>query len=223
MSFVSCKNLAAAPIGLRSTATATVNGNFEMQGFDGPKSPTPVRTAPIVMVVLAATMIGATCGVLIADPNALLLLRKYITSQLAGSADTASAKPETPKGIPTGLPSIVAIYYSSKPGSAQMAFDLEAADLVRTGRLRSPDRIYFDLQDRSRKQGTTRGLKTQKAVSIAGNLLTGVRISQRKPGATRIVLDLKRYCDFTYQTSPGPPSRLMVDILPRPTGDPASE
>ena len=104
-----------------------------------------------------------------------------------------------------------------------MAFDLEAVDLVRTGMLRSPDRIYFDLQDRSRKQDTLRRLKTQKTVSIAGDLLTGVRISQRKPGATRIVLDLKRSCDFTYQTSPGNPSRLMVEIRPCPAGGAASE
>jgi hypothetical protein len=201
-----------------------------MQYFDGRKSPTPVKTTPIVMIILAATMIGAPSGLLIADRDALPLLKKNIASQLAGvrsyllaGADTASAKPETPEVIPTGLSSIVAIYYSSKPDSAYMAFDLGVVDLVRAGKLRSPDRIYFDLQDRSREQGTSRRLKTQKAVSIAGNLLTGVRISQRKPGATRVVLDLKRSCDFTYQTSPGPPSRLMVEIRPCPTGAFTSE
>ena len=185
-----------------------------MQDSDGPKPPTPVTT-PMVMVILAATIIGAPSGILIADRDALPLLKESIASQLADvrshllvSANTASAKPETPEVIPIGLSSIVAIYYSSKLDSAHIAFDLEAADLVRTGKLRSPDRIYFDLQDRSREQGT------QKAVSIADNLLTGVRISQRKPGATRIVLDLKRSCDFTYQTSLGPPSRLMVEIRP---------
>jgi hypothetical protein len=207
-----------------------VNGNSRMQDFDGPKSPTPAKAAPIVMVVVAATMIGAASGILIADQDALLRLQKNIASQLAGvrgcmlaSAETASAKPETPKVIPTGLSSIGAIYYSSKPDSAHMAFDLEAAHLVRTGKLRSPDRIYFDLQDRSLERGTLRRLKTQKAVSIAGDLLTGVRISQREPGATRIVFDLKRSCDFTYQTSPGPPSRLMVEIRPCPTGALTSE
>ncbi len=206
-----------------------MNRNFEMQDFEGPKSPAPVRTGPVVMLVMAATMIGASSGLLIADRNALLLLKKDIASQLAGvrgyllaNAETTSAKPETPKVIPTGLSSIVAISYSSKPDSAHMAFDLKAVDLVRTGKLRSPDRIYFDLQDRSREQGALKQLKTQKAVSIPGNLLTGVRISQRKPGATRIVLDLKRSCDFTYQTLPGPPSRLMVEIRPRPTGAPSS-
>jgi len=219
------RNRAAHQIVLNSTDRDTVNRNMEMRRFDGPESPAPAKIAPVVIIVMAATMIGSTSGLFIADRNALLLLKKDIASQLAGirsylfaTADTASAQPEAPKVIPTGLPSIVAIYYSCEPGSAHMAFDLETADLVGTGKLRSPDRIYFDLQDRSRKRGTLKRPNTQKAVSIDGNLLTGVRISQRKPGATRIVLDLKQTCDFTYQTSPGPPSRLTVEIRPRPAG-----
>ncbi len=201
-----------------------------MQEYDGPRSSTTAKTAPIVMIVLAATMLGASSGVLLADRDALPFLEKNFASQLASvreyllpSARIESAKPETPDVIPTGLSSIIAIHYSSRPDSARMAFDLQATDLVRTGKLRSPDRIYFDLQERSREQGASRRLKTQKSVSLAGTLLTAVRISQRKQGATRIVLDLKRSCDFTYQTTPGPSSRLMVELRPSPTGAPASE
>ncbi len=228
-SFVSCENRVADRIGLNSTAGAIVNGNFQVQDFDGQRSPASVKTAPVVMVVLAATMIGASSGVLLADRDALAVLKNNLASRLAcvrgyllTTPDTAGAKPETPNVIPTGLSSIVAVQYSSKPDSTHMAFDLQATDLVRTGRLRNPDRIYFDLQDRSREQGASKPLKKQKTISIAGNLLTGVRISQRKQGATRIVLDLKCSCDFTYQTSPGPPSRLTVEVRPRPTGASAS-
>ena len=206
-----------------------MNRNIEMRDFDGPESRPPMKAAPVATVVLAAWMIGAPAGILIADGDALPFLKKTIASQLASvrsylrvSTDTASAKPETPEAIPTGLSSVVAIYYSSKLDSDHMAFDLGAVDLVRTGKLRSPDRIYFDLKDRSRDQGASKLLKTQKAVSIAGNLLTGIRISQRKSGATRIVLDLKRSCEFTYQTSLGHTSRLMVEIRPRPTSASAS-
>ncbi len=224
-SFAARKKRAVDLIRLNFSAGAAVNGNIQVQDFGGPKSPTSVRTAPVVMVVLAATMIGASSGVLLADRDALLLLKSNLASRLAGvrgylfsSADTATAKPETPNVIPTGLSTVAAIHYSSKPASAHLAFDLQAMDLVRTGKLRSPDRIYFDLKDRSLEQGTLKRPKMQKTISIAGNLLTGVRISQRRQGATRIVLDLKCSCDFTYQTSPGSPSRLMVDVRPRPTG-----
>ena len=206
-----------------------MNGNIQTQGFDAARSPASVKNGPVAMVILAATMIGASSGVLIADRDGLLVLKKNLASQLAGvrsyllaTPDSAKAKPETPNVIPTGLPSIVAIQYSSKPDSTHMAFDLQATDLIRTGRLRNPDRIYFDLQDRSREPGALKRPKMQKTVSIAGNLLTGVRISQRKQGVMRIVLDLKCTCDFTYKTSPGPPSRLMVEIRPRPASASAS-
>lgn len=215
---------------LNSTAGASVNGNLQSQGFDGPKSPASVKAAPVVMIVMAATMIGASSGILLADRDAFVLLKKNFASQLAGvrsyllaTPDTASVKPETPNVIPTGLSSIVAIRYSNKPDSTEMAFDLQAMELVRTGKLRNPERIYFDLQDRSREQGTVKRPKTQKTVAIAANLLTGVRISQRKQGTTRIVLDLKCSCDFTYKTSPGSPSRLTVEIRPRPTVASASD
>jgi hypothetical protein len=179
------------------------------------------------MIILAAMMIGASSGVLIADRDALVLLKKDLAAQLAAVRSRlrptrASAKPETPEVIPTGLSSIVAIQYFSRPESAQMAFDLQATDLVRTGKLRDPDRIYFDLQDRSREPGASKRLQKQKTISIAGNLLSGVRISQRKQGIIRIVLDLKCPCDFTYQTSPAPSSRLTVEIQPRPARASAS-
>jgi hypothetical protein len=201
----------------------TANANIEMQGFDGPKSPTVARTMPVAVVMLAAMMIGTPCGILMADRDILPFLKQNIASQLASvrnyllvNADTAGAKPETSEVIMTGLASIVAIHYSSRTDSAHVAFDLESMDLVRTERLRGPDRIYFDLQDRSREQGIVRRMKTKKAVSIAGSLLTRVRIARRNPGTTRIVLDLKRSCDYTYQTLSGPHSRLMVEIRPRP-------
>ena len=206
-----------------------MNGSIQEQDFDGPKSRASVKTAPVVMVVLAATMIGSSFGVIIADRDALPLLENNLAARLAGvrgyllaTPDAASPKPETPNVIPTGISSVVAIQYSSKPDSTHMAFDLQATDMVRMGELSNPDRIYFDLQDRSRKQSTLKRLNMQKTISIDGNLLTGVRIAQRKQGVTRIVLDLRCSCEFTYQTSPGPPSRLIVEIRPRLTGVPAS-
>lgn len=216
-------------MGFNSTAGVTVNANIRTQDFDESRSRASVTTGPVVMVILAATMIGASSGILLADRDALPILEKNFAQQLArfrsyllATPDTSSAKPEAPNVIPTGLSSIVAVQYSSKPDSTHMAFDLQATDLVRSGKLRNPDRIYFDLQARNREQGTLKGPNKQKTISIAGNLLTGVRISQRKQGAMRIVLDLKCSCDFTYQTSPGSPSRLMVEVRPRNTAASAS-
>ncbi len=183
-----------------------------------------MRTSSAVMVVWVATMVGVSGGVLLADRGAWLFLMNNLASQLAvvrgylfAPPHDASAKPEPANVIPTGFSSIVAIQYSSKPDSTHMEFDLQATDLVRSGKLRNPDRIYFDLQSRKHEQGAVKDLNKQKTVSIPGNLLTGVRISQRKQGAMRIVLDLKCSCDFTYQTSSGSPARLLVEVRPHPT------
>src|SRR3974390_2485353 len=117
-----------------------------MQDYAEPtSSPTPMKSAAIVMIVVAAMIVGASSGILIADRDALHLLKKSFASQLTrvgeylgASGATASAKPETTNVIPAGRPSIVAIHYSSKPGSTHVTFDLQSADLVRTGKLRNP-------------------------------------------------------------------------------------
>ncbi len=230
MSLASCRNRVVEPIDFDSDVRVKVRRNIGMHDFYGTRSPRPIKATPIVMIVLAATMIGTSSGVLIADRNALFFLRENAAAQFAlvrgylkGNAITSSPKPAAPTVISTGLSSIIALSYSSEADSAHLSFDLEDTTLVRTGKLRSPDRIYFDLQERSREQGTSKQLKPQKAISIAGNLLTTVRISQSKLGATRIVLDLKSPCDFTYQTPLGPPSRLVVEIRPRPTTATSSE
>ncbi len=230
MSLASSRNRAADRMALEYDTRVALRGDFGMHDFYGPTPPKPVKAGPIVMVVLAAMMLGASSGILIADRDVLRFLEKNIVSQLASvrgyldsGASNASAKPEAPTVIPTGLSSIAAIYYSSNPASAQVAFDLGTTDVVGTGKLTKPDRIYFDLKDRSRGQATVTPWKSEKAVSISGSLLHGVRISRRKPGVTRVVLDLKRLCDFTYKTSAGPPSRLTVEIRPCPAGASASE
>ncbi len=196
-----------------------MNENIGIQDLEGSRSSTRAKTASGVVVMLVATLIGIPAGLLTADQDLLNSIRQDLGSQvdcvrryLVISPDTASAQPQTPEIIQTGLSSIAAIHYSSKPGYAHVAFDLEAVELVRTGKLGSPDRIYVDLKDRHRGQGTLRREKAQKAISLAGDLLTGVRISQREQGALRIVFDLKSPCDFTYQTSPGPHSGLVVEI-----------
>jgi hypothetical protein len=191
---------------------------------------------PIVMVVLASTILGASLGILIADRDAFLGLKGRIAAQIAWntSIPTAAAKSETPKNgslnamksqappasgtLSTGLSSISAIQYSSQTDFTQLAFDLGDMDLIRTGKLKSPDRIYIDLQDTHPQKRARKGLKAQKRLIIDGDLLARVRIAHWESGAMRIVLDLKRSCNFTYQVSPGASSRLTVKIRPRATG-----
>ncbi len=95
-----------------------------------------------------------------------------------------------------------------------MDIDLESTELVGTGVLAGPDRIYIDLQESQPVQGEAGRLKAQKTVSVDGDPVARVRIAEREAGAMRIVLDLNRSCDFKYQILPGSPSRLVLEIRP---------
>ncbi len=203
----------------------------------------PASRGPAVtfIVVVAASLIGASTGILIAERESLVGLRGNVAAEfaqnLAGrfssgdsgvsraatdrpgpSQNTRSKEGQEAKTILPGLSSIGAIRYSNQQDSAKVSIELEAAVLVRTAQLRDPDRISLDLRDSRQLKGTVGQLKAQKAVKIGGQLLTGVRVSQWKSGAMRIVLDLVRSCDYTCQLTPGPLSRLTVELRARPGG-----
>lgn len=185
--------------------------------------------AAFIMIIVASTLLGASMGIVIAEPGILSDLKKTgKPEQLAGNIVTpaASAKPEIPKPevppastvpstvLSTGLSPMGTIEYSPQLDSASLTFDLEGEDLIQTGKLSGPDRIYVDLQDHRMEPGTPQLLKAQKKIGIDGDLVTGVRIAQWDTGAMRIVLDLKHPCSFTYRISPGPHSRLIIELRP---------
>ncbi len=196
------------------------------------ESPRSRNIAHALMIIVAAAMIGGSFGILVADRGVLHVLKNTITGRIAIYTDstvTKSPKPETPKApearksqsepeeriIQTGLSSISAIHYSPQSDSDLLTFDLEAANLMGTGELSSPDRIYIDLQDDHQKQASSGLLKAQKTIPIDGDLVAKARIAQWESGATRIVLDLKRSCHLTYQIPPGDTSHLVVELRPR--------
>jgi hypothetical protein len=202
-----------------------------MQDFAEPKTPKPGKAA-LVMLVMTAVMIGATSGVLIADRNALSVIKGNISARLTGilgnqpaSVHAANTKPHTTsfqeeqlsEVIPIGLSSIGDIRYSLQSDFAHMDFDLASMNLIGTGVLGSPDRIYVDLRESGRIKSAVGRLKARKAIRIDGDPVTGVRISQWDSGAMRIVVDLSRPCDFTHQIVPGSPSRLILKIRPSAT------
>jgi hypothetical protein len=212
-----------------------------MQDSSGPESPTPRKLAPIVMVVLAATMVGSSLGILIADRDALSVLKRRVAGQAA--ANTSTAPSGTKPGIAgnkglnavdsrtqpqseilsTGFKALGAIRYSAQADFTQVAFDLKDMDLIRTEKLSGPNRVYVDLQEIRRQKGTRKRLKAKKTLSIDGDLISKVRIAQWDTGALRIVLDLKCSCNFTYQTPKGSPSLLIVELRPHTMAEPISK
>jgi len=196
------------------------------------KSPKRRNAPPVARTLLAATVMGSLLGIVIADQDALPSLRIKTASLVSADASSiftdlkaaffdavgqkaAVFKEKTASDvIETGLESVGTIHYSPKADSTQMTFNMQDMELIRTGKLSGPHRVYVDLKDICWEQDSFKGIKTLKALDINGDLISRVRIKQRESGITRIVLDLKRCCNFTYMIPHESPSHLIVQLQP---------
>ncbi len=202
-----------------------------MKEFVDSESPQPRNTGPTLLIILAATMLGSCLAIVISEQDAFFNLKNKTMRLVSANSDllpvgiraeifrvngsdsTESEEAAGPKIFSTEPWSLGDIRYSPQSDSAQLVIDLQEAVLVRAKKLSAPDRIYFDLQDNSRKE-TPRKPGSQKTLNIEDALLHSVRIADKDTGTMRIVLDLTRACDFTYQIPDGSPSRLVVRIRP---------
>jgi hypothetical protein len=199
-----------------------------------------------LIVFVCAILIGSSSGILIADREDLLGQKVRAAAQSVGrltslpsksdpgAGKSGSRAPETAKeSKPAARPSNKAlqseasplgdIHYSEQPDSASVDVEMESAVLVRTEKVHSPERIYFDLRDSRQQEGPMDNLRTKRAVPTNGTLVARVRVSEWESGGVRLVLDLERPCDYTYELSPGPSSRLLVKLQARTPGDISSK
>ena len=105
---------------------------------------------------------------------------------------------------------VTGVRHWSTPDSARVAIDLEHGVRFESQRIDHPDRVFFDLFD-TRLDSTLVG----KSFEVDNPLLKKIRISQFKPGQTRVVLEVDGTADFGASLLSDPP-RLMIDVGSRP-------
>jgi N-acetylmuramoyl-L-alanine amidase len=114
---------------------------------------------------------------------------------------TDEAQPRATKALVTG------VRHWSTPDYTRIAIDLEDEIQYDSGRIPSPDRIYFDLKG-TRLSSVLKG----KSFDVDDGFLKQIRVAQFVPGVTRIVLevgdDVGEYSAFLLPN----PYRLIVDI-----------
>lgn len=120
----------------------------------------------------------------------------------ATDADTAPALPRD-----GGSPRIRRIDTSASAGSTLVVIDLEDTVRYTSGRIRKPDRIYFDLHGARLTPDVARA-----NVHVEGNLLKKVRVAWYRPGIVRVVLDVSGVKDYTASLVNHPP-RLLINLL----------
>ena len=153
-------------------------------------------------------------------------IRVTVVEPSVGPAKTEPVAPRSapvPKSVrPTGsavsvgqpdLPSLQAVHCSSQPGRTSVDIELGTATLAQTGRLHNPERVYFDLRDRSKPPDPPGRFGGKESDDFDDHLLGGIRMARSKQNLVRVVLDLKCACDHVYRLTLKPSPRLVVDLL----------
>ncbi len=115
---------------------------------------------------------------------------------------------EKPAGK-AGLAHVTGIHQWSAPNATRIAIDIDGNVKFVSQRIDSPDRIFFDLID-TRLNHDLVG----KSLDVNDGLLKQIRISQFKPGRTRVVLEVEDVSDF-HASWQADPSRLVIEVRNR--------
>jgi len=101
---------------------------------------------------------------------------------------------------------VTALRYWSGPDYTRIAVDLEHSIKFDAQRIDDPDRIFFDLLDTKLDRNLI-----GKSFDVNDGLLNRIRISQYKPGKTRVVLEVNNVSDYKALLSENPP-RLVIEV-----------
>ena len=122
-----------------------------------------------------------------------------------GESSAPSASVETARESGK-LSRVTGIRHWSTPDYTRVAIDLEQKVKYESQRIDNPDRVFFDLLNTRLDRELL-----NKTFDVDDGFLKKIRISQFKPGRTRVVLETDEFTDFTASLQANPP-RLIVEI-----------
>jgi N-acetylmuramoyl-L-alanine amidase len=120
-------------------------------------------------------------------------------------AEAAKTTPPPPNSD-SDLARVKRIRYWSTPDYSRVAVDLDSDITFRSERLRSPDRVIFDLHWTRLAPSLT-----DKSIKPKNGLLKNVRISEYQPGDTRLILEVNDLANYSAFLLPNP-DRLIIDM-----------
>lgn len=168
-----------------------------------------LRTATVIVLValaLAAAVLGlrkmrklsgpAATPVEIAPPPAA---QQALSPQSSAPGDT------TPENVRRAAWITPRVRFWSEPGHAVVTVTLDKAGEYQGQRLRSPDRVYFDIDEDI--------VSAQQVLTFAADEspVKRVRIAQFRPGISRIVFDLRDVSRYSSALA-SDPNRLVIDL-----------
>jgi AMIN domain len=128
--------------------------------------------------------------------------------RLQNAAPSSPARTTQPAGAPAGPATVGAIHYWSDDNSTTVTVDLGTLVFFDAQRLTGPDRVYFDLQG-TRMPANLGGRLIQ--VVVGQTFVKKIRVAERGPGVTRVVLETTPNCVYSAMIAPDP-YRLVVNL-----------
>ncbi len=128
--------------------------------------------------------------------------------RLQNAPPSSQARPAQPVVAPAGPATVGAIHYWSDDNSTTVTVDLGQLVFFDAQRLTGPDRVYFDLQG-TRMPANLGGRLIQ--VVVGQTFVKKIRVAERGPGVTRVVLEITPNCVYSAMIAPDP-YRLVVNL-----------
>ncbi|HJT01082.1 MAG TPA: AMIN domain-containing protein [Terriglobales bacterium] len=134
--------------------------------------------------------------------------RTYARSaRLQNAPSSLQAHPQ-PAAVRAAPAIVGAIHYWSDDNSTTVTVDLGALVFFDAQRLTGPDRVYFDLQQ-TRMPASLNGRLIQ--VAVGQTFVKKIRVAERGPEVTRVVLETIPNCVYSAMIAPDP-YRLVVNL-----------
>jgi N-acetylmuramoyl-L-alanine amidase len=108
-----------------------------------------------------------------------------------------------------GFTRVTGIHHWSTPDSTRVAVDVAGEVKFVSQRIENPDRIFFDLLDTSLNRDLL-----GKTYEVNDGVVKEIRISQFKPGRTRVVFEVEKVSGFKASLESDPP-RLLIELRNR--------
>ena len=105
------------------------------------------------------------------------------------------------------IPRVRRIQTSLNGDATRVTIDLDDSVEFTSGRISSPDRIFFDLHSARLAPELARS-----SIHVEGDLLTAVRVAQNHAGVVRVALDVNGVRDYTAVLTGNPP-QLVIDLF----------
>jgi N-acetylmuramoyl-L-alanine amidase len=104
------------------------------------------------------------------------------------------------------IPRVRRIRTSLNGDATRVTIDLENTVEFTSGRISSPERIFFDLHEARLSPEVARS-----SIHVEGDLLTAVRVAQNQAGVVRVALDVNGVKDYTALLTTNP-TQLVIDL-----------